>query len=563
MRHWLIGLASLGLFLGLWECVGYLGPHWQMLLPAPSKIGLRLYSGADRFWLHTLATFREIMGGLALASLAAFPLAWLLVRSAPLRLFLQPLLVVMQSVPIFALAPIMILWFDWSYTAIVFPTALMIFFPLTMSVYKGLEETPKHLLDYFTIHQATEWQKLVKLRIPWAAAHIFSGLRIAAALAGMGAVTGEWAGAQQGLGVLMMESRRGADLETTFAALFCLKIMSISLYGFMIIAESLTRRKSQVTPPTEEVEWVFSSAVTPAVLVLGLALFMTGCSNTPHEQRPLRLMLDWLPNPHHVPIYVGLKKGFFADEGVAMEVLKIQDPADVYPFLSSGQADVAISYMTFLIQAQAHGASAQAIAYLIKQPLNSFIFLKSQNIRSPADLAGKSLAETPDDLMIERQPSSLVCISSERQTTSGLTSTMGAAGSSLPAQSITKIRFITPSWVAASPMPGASYMVASMSSASARIPSSTASTGVAALRRRVWKGQDGTDRHGREIGDASDLGKTRARGPKARGLKPTLRRTTPCEQSSGPAGDAPIRDLSCSISTNRSTAAAPTRPNGT
>lgn len=397
MRHWMIGLLSLAVFFGLWESVGYLGPHWQMLLPAPSKIFLRLYMGADRFWLHTMATFREIMGGLLLASLAAFPLAWLLVRSAPLRLFLQPLLVVMQSVPIFALAPIMILLFDWSYTAIVFPTALMIFFPLTMSVYKGLEETPKHLLDYFSIHRATEWQKLIKLRVPWAAAHIFSGLRIAAALAGMGAVTGEWAGAQQGLGVLMMESRRGADLETTFAALFCLKFMSISLYGLMILAESLTRRKGDCAQPAEEENWVFSSAVTSAVLVS--ALLLTGCSQAPHEQRPLRLMLDWLPNPHHVPIYVGLKKGFFAHEGVALEVLKIQDPADVYPFLSSGQADVAISYMTFLIQAQEHGASAQAIAYLIKQPLNSFLFMKSSGIRTPADLSGKSLAETPDDMM--------------------------------------------------------------------------------------------------------------------------------------------------------------------
>lgn len=396
MRRGLIGLVSLCLLVWLWEGVSHWGPHWQMLLPAPSRIALRLYSGADRFWVHTLATLREVIGGLALASAAAFPLAWLLVRSGSLRVFLQPLLVVMQSVPIFALAPIMILWFDWSYTAIVFPTALMIFFPLTVSIYKGLADTPKHLLDYFTIHRATEWQQLVKLRLPWAAAHIFSGLRIAAALAGMGAVTGEWAGAQEGLGVLMMESRRGADLESTFAALFCLKAMSLSLYALTILAEGLFQRRSHMTRPSTEGRWALSGAVST---VFAFAVLMTGCQHEPEGTRPLRLMLDWLPNPHHTPIYVGLTKGYFQDEGIALDVLKIQDPSDVFPFLSSGQADVGISYMPYLIQAVAHGAHARAVGYLIKQPLNSFIFPKSLKISQPSDLNGKSVAETPDDMM--------------------------------------------------------------------------------------------------------------------------------------------------------------------
>lgn len=396
MRNGLIGLVSVCVFLIFWESLSHSGAHWQMILPAPSKILLRLYSGSDRFLLHTLATFWEVIGGIVFASLAAFPLAWLLVRFAPLRLFLQPLLVVMQSVPIFALAPIMILWFDWSYTAIVFPTALMIFFPLTISIYKGLDDTPKHLLDYFVIHRATEWQQLFKLRLPWAAPHIFSGLRIAAALAGMGAVTGEWAGAQQGLGVLMMESRRSADLETTFAALFCLKFLSLSLYALTIAVESLTKKRSQAMTAPEEVKWVFSSAVSALLILL---LLMTGCQSRQEAARPLRLMLDWLPNPNHVPIYVGLKKGFFDHEGIALDVLKIQDPSDIYPFLSSGQADIGISYMTVLVQARAHGADARVIGYLIKQPLNSFIFPKSLQITSPSDLNGKSLAETPDDMM--------------------------------------------------------------------------------------------------------------------------------------------------------------------
>ena len=125
----------------------------------------------------------------------------------------------------FALAPLMVFWFGWSYKAIVIPTALMLFFPLTMSIYHGFLSIPRDLLDYFTLHQATPWQLFSKLELPWALPHIIAGLRITVAIAGMGAVAGEWAGGQAGLGLLMLESRRGVDLEMTFAALFCLTFL--------------------------------------------------------------------------------------------------------------------------------------------------------------------------------------------------------------------------------------------------------------------------------------------------------------------------------------------------
>ena len=193
----------------MWEAISRLNSHLIFVLPAPSNIFVTLWNHSDRFLLHTLVTLKEMAGGFALALSVAFPLAGLMLIWKPLRMVLQPIIIVIQCIPMFALAPIMVIWFSWSYTAIVVPTALMIFFPMMMNIYRGLHSTPNYLLDYFQVNQATTWQTFFKLQLPWALPHICSGFRISAGIAGIGAVTGEWAGGQQGLGILMLESRRG------------------------------------------------------------------------------------------------------------------------------------------------------------------------------------------------------------------------------------------------------------------------------------------------------------------------------------------------------------------
>lgn len=239
MAKWVRLLALYLFLLFVWEGYSTTNQDMHFILPAPSHILTRLIEYSDRFFYHTMVTLSEMGGGFLLAFVVAFPLAWAMYLWNTARLFLQPVFVVIQCLPMFTLAPIMIIWFDWSYTAILVPTALMIFFPLTMNIYQGLRSVPKELIDYFHLYEASSWQLFVKLQLPWAVPHICSGIRISAAIAGVGAVAGEWAGAQSGLGVLMLESRRGADLEGTFAALFCLTILSLTLYCLSLLIEKI------------------------------------------------------------------------------------------------------------------------------------------------------------------------------------------------------------------------------------------------------------------------------------------------------------------------------------
>jgi len=235
-------LFLLALFV-FWEFASMEVKKLSFILPRPSLIALRIVETASFFWHHSSVTIQEIVLGFFFAFLLAFSLGGLMLRSLFASLTLQPLFVIIQCVPMFTLAPLMIFWFGWSKIAIIIPTALMIFLPLTLNIYRGLVSTPHFLVDFFQVNGATQWKIFYKLRLPWALPQIFSGLRISVAVAGVGAIGGEWAGAQEGLGLLMQESRRNADFEMAFAALFCLIIISLIFYTLLLTLEKILLRK--------------------------------------------------------------------------------------------------------------------------------------------------------------------------------------------------------------------------------------------------------------------------------------------------------------------------------
>ena len=375
----------------LWEWSARTFPHLLFILPAPTEIFRTLWEIRSRFLMHTLVTVKEMCLGFLIALSASFPLAWTMMRYERSRSLLQPLFIMVQCIPMFALAPIMVIWFGWGFTAIVVPTALMIFFPLTLNIYQGLRSTPEDLIEFFHANQATSWQTFFKLRLPWAIPHIFSGLRISAAIAGVSAVAGEWAGAQNGLGVLMLESRRNADLAITFGALFCLTTVSTCLYLFILGCEKIA------LPPRK---WTFPFKTAISLLIGCMGLFLLGCGPKKNELEKnereknkiqTRLMLDWLPNPNHVALYVGLEKGFFSEEGICLNIQKNHDGGGGIPYLVSGRADLLINHMPGTLKACERGAQLKMAALLIKEPLCGLTYREDLAIFTPKDLSGKVL----------------------------------------------------------------------------------------------------------------------------------------------------------------------------
>ncbi len=372
-------LLVFSLLLLLWEAVCCRFRDMLFVRPAPSLISRTLWELRANFWFHTCITLKEMLLGFFFALTLAFPLAWTMLRYVTTRSLLQPLFVIIQCVPMFALAPIMIVLFGWTETAIIIPTALMIFFPLTLNIYQGLRATPRAFLEYFAINRATGWQTLTKLRLPFARAHIFAGFRISAAIAGVGAIAGEWAGAQAGLGVLMLESRRNLDLEITFGALFCLTLMSTLLYGGVVLIENL--------PQKWQLEWQGRLLKRkPAIATLGILILLFSCT---HEKKQTRLLLDWLPNPNHVALYAGKEKGFFAAEGIDLQIQKMFECGGGIGYLTSHQADLAISHLPSTVKAASKGANIKIIGQIVDRSLRSLIYLKDERVVAPQDLSGK------------------------------------------------------------------------------------------------------------------------------------------------------------------------------
>ncbi len=367
-----------------WEIVARAQEHMIFILPPPSKVIAAIWSRPDRFLFHTRITVMEMVAGLLLAVSGALPTAYLMNSRRIFRTILQPLFLVIQCLPMFTLAPLMVLMLGWSKLAIIIPTTLMIFFPLTLSLYKGLRATPFAYRDFFRSNHATPWQTFCKLQLPWAVPHFFSGLRISAGIAGLGAVAGEWAGGQEGLGVFILESRRAADLDTTFAAIFCLTTVSLALYSLVVVLESfaLSPRPRVLSTPT--------AAASSLVLMFGLLALPPEPSQVAHPH-PTQLALDWLPNPNHVPLYFGIEMGFFEEENIDLKVIKVHDPADGLPFLTSEMVDLSLDYMPHAIRAYASGADIKIVGSLIAQPLNALIYRKDSSISSVSDLTGKTI----------------------------------------------------------------------------------------------------------------------------------------------------------------------------
>lgn len=225
----------------IWEFSLTEEANW--LLPKPTLIISRIWEIKAVLLKHLSTTVQEIILSLVISIGTAFPMAWLMWRFSSFSLMFQPCFIAFQCLPLIALAPLLILWFGWGMTAIIIPSALMIFFPMTITLKKGFSSVPKTFLDLFALHQASRKDIFWHLQFPHSIPYFFAALRLAFATATMAAVSGEWVGGQQGLGVFLLEAKRSYDLKSAFAVLFVIVALSLGLYCISLLLEILIGRK--------------------------------------------------------------------------------------------------------------------------------------------------------------------------------------------------------------------------------------------------------------------------------------------------------------------------------
>ena len=231
---------ALLLFLGAWELIVRLGSYPAFILPSPGRVYGKLVStaGEGLLWWHTRITLTEILGRLALGLSTAVVLGYLMAKSHLLERFLSPYIVASQSIPIVALAPLLVIWFGTGRLSKVLVCALTIFFPMLVNTVVGVRSVDPDLVALMRSLRATRWQMFTKLEVPAALPVLLGGLKVSVTLSVIGAVVGEFVAADRGLGFLVNVARGNFDTPLMFVALLALVTIALLLYLLIVLAES-------------------------------------------------------------------------------------------------------------------------------------------------------------------------------------------------------------------------------------------------------------------------------------------------------------------------------------
>lgn len=238
-----------------WEVVVRVAQPSPLVLPAPTLVLASLWQGLSSGYLypHILRTLTEVVLGLLLGASMGFLGGVLLGESARWRGVLMPFVVTSQVVPKLALAPLFIVWFGFGTWPTVVMTALICFFPLLENTATSMQQVDANQLALFRMLRASAWQTLWRLKLPAGLPHIMAGFRVAVVLAWVGAVVGEFTGASQGLGALIIAAQGSMDTPLMFAVLTVITALGLTFYK---VCEWLERHlltpssdRSQRTPP--------------------------------------------------------------------------------------------------------------------------------------------------------------------------------------------------------------------------------------------------------------------------------------------------------------------------
>ena len=213
----------------LWQGIVWLTGVPSFILPSPLRVAQAALDNRVLIAENALVTATEVILGLITGTVLGAFTAVQFANSDRLHRLVMPLLIFTQAVPVFALAPILTLWFGYGIASKVVMAVLIIYFPVTSAFYDGLTQVPADILDMAKTMGGTKRQIMRRIKIPHALPSLATGLKLAAVYAPIGAVIGEWVGASKGLGYLMLLANGRAKTDLMFASLFTLVVMTLLL----------------------------------------------------------------------------------------------------------------------------------------------------------------------------------------------------------------------------------------------------------------------------------------------------------------------------------------------
>ena len=239
LGKWIAPIISLILILAIWQATVTFLRLPRFILPPPLEVMTALIANFPILMRDTWVTARETIAGFLLSIVIAVPLAVLISASPPLRNGVYPFLLLGQSVPKQAIAPLLLLWIGYGEMPKIVLAFLTAFFPIVVNTAIGLQMTPPEMMDLGRLLSASRLKVFFKVTFPSAMPYFFAGLKVAISLAVIGAVIGEFIGADQGLGQRIVVASGNQRTDIAFAAILMLSLLGILLFSLVALAEKI------------------------------------------------------------------------------------------------------------------------------------------------------------------------------------------------------------------------------------------------------------------------------------------------------------------------------------
>lgn len=234
MRNFLYPAAFAAGFLALWEAAVRVFRIPVYLLPAPSAVAAELDA---QLWRHTLVTLTEASVGFVLANLLGFLAAVIFVHARPIERGAFPLAIALKTTPLVALAPLLVVWLGTGYASKVVASMLICFFPILVNSVRGLKAIEHEAWELFATYGGSKWDIFRKLRLPASLPYVMSALKISSSLAVVGAIVGEFVGANKGLGYVVLVSSYHLETPAMFSAILASAACGLSLFWLLSFLE--------------------------------------------------------------------------------------------------------------------------------------------------------------------------------------------------------------------------------------------------------------------------------------------------------------------------------------
>ena len=351
--------------------------------------------------------------GLGISLVLGLALAVVMDESDLVRKMIYHSVVVSQTIPITAIAPLFVLWFGYGIWSKVLVTVLITFFPITITVYDGLRSAKTEMAELLETYGATKKDIFLKIKVPCALPYFFSAVKMAVPMSIIGAAIGEWLGAKSGLGYFSRRMMTQLDGAGVFAPIVLLSAAAILAVAVVNLLEKRFVRWRGESPETcgagpAGITWIQFikkgrlMMKQKLALLLTALLLLTGCSSggsgdtadgqDDGELETIDVVLDWYPNAVHAFLYEAEEKGYFAEEGLQVNILFPSNASDPLTMTAAGRADIGFYYQEDTIIAKANeDVPVKVLGAVVQQPISIVCALAEKNIKTPEDLIGKTI----------------------------------------------------------------------------------------------------------------------------------------------------------------------------